>query len=75
MSADAVWAGWGHASENPALPRALEKANIVFIGPGEFAMHALGDKISSSLIAQAANVSMLPWSGSHLNIASGAVIA
>ena len=23
---DAVWAGWGHASENPNLPRKLAKA-------------------------------------------------
>ena len=26
---DAVWAGWGHASEFPALPAALASANIV----------------------------------------------
>ena len=28
----AVWAGWGHASENPKLPEYLHKNNIVFIG-------------------------------------------
>lgn len=28
----AVWAGWGHASEKPALPDSLWKHGIVFIG-------------------------------------------
>lgn len=28
----AVWAGWGHSSENPKLPELLHKNNIIFIG-------------------------------------------
>lgn len=28
----AVWAGWGHASENPKLPDLLSKHGITFIG-------------------------------------------
>ena len=28
----AVWAGWGHASENPKLPEILNRNGIVFIG-------------------------------------------
>lgn len=28
----AVWAGWGHASENPKLPELLHKNGIIFIG-------------------------------------------
>lgn len=35
---DAVWAGWGHASENPKLPYLLEKKGIVFLGPTSHAM-------------------------------------
>ncbi|KAJ8957940.1 hypothetical protein NQ318_001938 [Aromia moschata] len=62
----AVWAGWGHASENPKLPELLHKNNITFIGPNEKAMWALGDKIASSLVAQTAEVPTLPWSGSGL---------
>lgn len=27
-----VWAGWGHASENPKLPELLNKAGISFLG-------------------------------------------
>lgn len=63
---DAVWPGWGHASENPELPDALNARGIVFLGPPATSMAALGDKIGSSLIAQAAEVPTLPWSGSHV---------
>ncbi|XP_031498417.1 acetyl-CoA carboxylase 1-like isoform X2 [Nymphaea colorata] len=64
----AVWPGWGHASENPELPDALNAKGIVFLGPPASSMSALGDKIGSSLIAQAASVPTLPWSGSHVKI-------
>ncbi|TXG52858.1 hypothetical protein EZV62_022027 [Acer yangbiense] len=67
---DAVWPGWGHASENPELPDALNAKGIVFLGPPAASMSALGDKIGSSLIAQAADVPTLPWSGSHVKISS-----
>ncbi|XP_049883626.1 acetyl-CoA carboxylase isoform X2 [Pectinophora gossypiella] len=62
----AVWAGWGHASENPKLPELLHRAGVVFIGPPEKAMWALGDKIASSIVAQTADIPTLPWSGSEL---------
>ncbi|CAG9767703.1 unnamed protein product [Ceutorhynchus assimilis] len=62
----AVWAGWGHASENPKLPELLHKNGIIFIGPSEKAMWALGDKIASSIVAQTADVPTLPWSGGGL---------
>ncbi|GFP84525.1 acetyl-coa carboxylase 1 [Phtheirospermum japonicum] len=65
---DAVWPGWGHASENPELPDALGAKGIVFLGPPASSMAALGDKIGSSLIAQAADVPTLQWSGSHVRI-------
>ncbi|KAF5178012.1 Acetyl-coa carboxylase [Thalictrum thalictroides] len=65
---DAVWPGWGHASEIPELPDALIARGIEFLGPPASSMAALGDKIGSSLIAQAAGVPTLPWSGSHVKI-------
>ena len=55
VGADAVWAGWGHASENPSLPTSLlavQPRPILFIGPPAGPMHALGDKIGSTIIAQ-----------------------
>ena len=70
---DAVWAGWGHASENPSLPNKLaadRKRDIVFLGPGGKAMDALGDKVGSSIIAQSADVPCIEWSGSGVEIRS-----
>ena len=65
-SVHAVWAGWGHASENPKLPKMLHQAGIQFMGPNDNAMFLLGDKIASSIVAQTAKVPTLPWSGSGL---------
>ncbi|RSH85904.1 acetyl-coenzyme-A carboxylase [Apiotrichum porosum] len=62
----AVWAGWGHASENPRLPELLAKSNIIFIGPPGSAMRSLGDKISSTIVAQSADVPCMPWSGTGI---------
>lgn len=65
MGVHAVWAGWGHASENPKLPESLAASpnKIVFIGPPGSAMRSLGDKISSTIVAQHAGVPCIPWSG------------
>lgn len=63
----AVWAGWGHASENPRLPESLAANRIVFIGPPGSAMRSLGDKISSTIVAQSANVPTMAWSGSGIS--------
>lgn len=41
---DAVWPGWGHASENPKLPNTLDAMGIKFIGPTGHVMSVLGDK-------------------------------
>ncbi|KAI9509668.1 acetyl CoA carboxylase [Russula earlei] len=57
----AVWAGWGHASENPT------KNKIVFIGPPGSAMRSLGDKISSTIVAQSAEVPTMAWSGTGIS--------
>lgn len=62
----AVWAGWGHASENPKLPEMLKRHGICFLGPPARAMWALGDKVTSMIVAQTANVPTMPWSGSGL---------
>lgn len=77
---DAVWAGWGHASENPLLPERLAKSprKVIFIGPPGNAMRSLGDKISSTIVAQHASVPCIPWSGTgvdqvHLDKENGLV--
>jgi len=60
---DAVWPGWGHASENPRLPSTLNSKGIQFIGPTASVMAALGDKVSANILAQTAKVPSIPWSG------------
>ncbi|KAK4693321.1 acetyl-CoA carboxylase / biotin carboxylase 1, partial [Lecanoromycetidae sp. Uapishka_2] len=69
MNVHAVWAGWGHASENPKLPESLAMSpkKIIFIGPPGSAMRSLGDKISSTIVAQHAKVPCIPWSGEGVN--------
>ncbi|TGO57236.1 hypothetical protein BOTNAR_0205g00020 [Botryotinia narcissicola] len=69
MNVHAVWAGWGHASENPKLPESLAASpkKIVFIGPPGSAMRSLGDKISSTIVAQHAKVPCIPWSGTGVD--------
>ncbi|KAM4709981.1 acetyl-CoA carboxylase 2 isoform 2-T2 [Discoglossus pictus] len=64
----AVWAGWGHASENPKLPELLEKQNIAFMGPPSQAMWALGDKVASTIVAQTVGIPTLSWSGDDLKL-------
>lgn len=68
---DAVWPGWGHASEKPELPELLAettKGAVRFVGPPAHAMAALGDKIGSTILAQSANVPTLPWSGDGVTV-------
>lgn len=64
QNVDAVWPGWGHASEKPALPETLTKLGIKFIGPTAPVMSVLGDKIAANILAQTAKVPSIPWSGS-----------
>ena len=67
---DAVWPGWGHASEKPELPELLLKTpnGVRFVGPDQYAMAALGDKIGSTILAQSAGVPTLAWSGDGVEI-------
>eukprot|EP00795_Rhopilema_esculentum_P005271 gene5271-420_t len=62
----AVWAGWGHASENPRLPDILQQNDIEFIGPSSTSMWAVGDKVAASIICQTIGIPTLPWSGNGL---------
>ena len=60
---DAVWPGWGHASENYLLAEGLENVGISFIGPTSESMIRLGDKVESLLQAQKVGVPCASWSG------------
>ncbi|KAG9303648.1 hypothetical protein G9A89_018545 [Geosiphon pyriformis] len=58
--AQAVHPGYGFLSENSTFVKALDEIGVTFIGPGEDAMRAMGDKIRSKLIAKAAGVNVIP---------------
>lgn len=68
VRADAVWPGWGHASENPRLPAELERHGIAFIGPPSDAMEVVGDKIKANLLAQSCDINVIPWSGTGITV-------
>src|SRR5690606_40720693 len=58
--ADAVHPGYGFLSERASFVEALEAEGIAFIGPPANAIAAMGDKIESKRIAQAAGVNVVP---------------
>ncbi len=58
--AQAVHPGYGFLSERAAFASALHDAGIVFIGPNQRAIEAMGDKIESKKFAQKAGVSTVP---------------
>jgi propionyl-CoA carboxylase alpha chain len=58
--AQAVHPGYGFLSEKEAFQKALAAAGITFIGPDAHAIYAMGDKIESKKLAQAAGVSTVP---------------
>src|SRR5580658_9144299 len=57
---DAIHPGYGFLSENPALPRACEKARITFIGPNADLLDLLGDKTAARRLAQKAGLPVVP---------------
>jgi propionyl-CoA carboxylase alpha chain len=69
--AEGVHPGYGFLSENASFAERVEelvvnknknnkKQKVKFIGPSSHAIHSLGDKIQSKLIAEAAGVSTIP---------------
>jgi len=57
---DAIHPGYGFLSENPALPRACEKAGITFVGPSAELLELLGDKTAARRLAEKAGVPVVP---------------
>lgn len=59
-NADAIHPGYGFLSENPEFAKAVEKANIIFIGPPADAMLQMGSKIGAKQTAKKMNVPLVP---------------
>jgi acetyl-CoA/propionyl-CoA carboxylase biotin carboxyl carrier protein len=58
--ADGVHPGYGFFSENADFARAITEAGVTWIGPPPEAIEVMGDKISSRLAAQRAEVEGVP---------------
>ena len=57
---DAIHPGYGFLSENPALPRACQRAGITFVGPSADLLDLLGDKTAARRLAQQAGIPRVP---------------
>lgn len=57
---DAIHPGYGFLAENPALPRACQRAGITFVGPSPEILEALGDKTAARKLAQKAGIPVVP---------------
>jgi propionyl-CoA carboxylase alpha chain len=71
--AQAVHPGYGFLSENEAFARRVEEEGIVFIGPKHASIAAMGDKIASKKLAQAARVNTIPGHNAAIDTAEQAV--
>ncbi len=58
--ADAIHPGYGFLSENPGLGRACNENDITLIGPNEYAIKAMGDKITSKQLMEKQGVPTVP---------------
>jgi len=58
--AQAVHPGYGFLSENEEFARRAEEEGITFIGPKHYSIAAMGDKIASKKLAEAARVNTIP---------------
>jgi pyruvate carboxylase len=52
--------GYGFLAENPALPRACERAGITFIGPSAEILELLGDKTAARRLAETSSLPVIP---------------
>ncbi|MCK5040689.1 MAG: acetyl/propionyl/methylcrotonyl-CoA carboxylase subunit alpha [Sphingomonadales bacterium] len=58
--AEAIHPGYGFLSENAGFLKEVEKAGLIFIGPGVEAITSMGDKIASKKLAAKAGVTTVP---------------
>ena len=60
VKADAIHPGYGFLSENKSLAEACTANSIIFVGPGEAQLDAVGDKLKARTHALAAGMPVVP---------------
>lgn len=65
--ADAIHPGYGFLSENVEFARACREAGILFIGPSNEVLDALGDKVKAKEIAIRENIPVLGTNNEPIN--------
>jgi acetyl-CoA carboxylase biotin carboxylase subunit len=73
--ADAVHPGYGFLAESAAFSEACAKARVKFIGPRPESMRALGNKVSSRLLAEKLGVPVVPGVSRPIGEAEAAAFA
>lgn len=58
--AEAVHPGYGFLSEKSEFAKALQKENVLFLGPTPESMELMGDKINSRIKMEASGVPVVP---------------
>ena len=71
--AQAIHPGYGFLSENEAFAKRVEEEGMSFIGPKHFSIAAMGDKIASKKLANAAKVNTIPGWNDAIESAERAV--
>jgi acetyl-CoA/propionyl-CoA carboxylase biotin carboxyl carrier protein len=72
--ADAVHPGYGFFSENTEFARAITAEGVTWIGPPPEAIEVMGDKISSRLAAQRAEVTGVPGTTEVIQSAADVIV-
>ena len=72
---EAVHPGYGFLAENPALVRACEENDLVFIGPPADVMQRMGDKVQAKSELRAAGVPLVPGTEGATTLAQARLAA
>ncbi len=71
--AQAIHPGYGFLSENAAFSERVEAEGLIFIGPKHHSIAAMGDKIASKRLANAAGVNCIPGFNEAIDSSTQAV--
>jgi len=67
LNVDAIHPGYGFLSENAAFAEAVEKNNIIFIGPTSKSIQMMGDKLAAKEAVKNYNIPMVPGIDKPIN--------